>query len=409
MTAAIQTLLERPDVQALLGACADAGASARIVGGAVRDAIMGRQPGDIDIATALRPDAVIAMAQTKGWKAVPTGIDHGTVTLILSGRPYEVTTLRRDVETDGRRAVIAFTDDWREDAFRRDFTINALSLSGDGTVHDYATGIDDADKGLVRFMGDPDTRIREDYLRILRFFRFMASHGRSAPDPLGLAACTALRAGLDGISRERVRQELLKLLVAPGAPAAAEAMQDSGLWPHVLPDAPVNVDALRRWVALASVLPEGADAIGALAALTSDALIGTDMAEVLRLSRAEAAHLTLIRAKGFMTIKATTPELRRVAVYQIGAEGYATALRASAAKAGLTPDEAASLWTAVRDTLADPPRNPFRSSDLGTLGVEPGPRMGAILKAAEDAWIDAGLPEDPASTRAILTAAVARN
>jgi poly(A) polymerase len=216
MSPALAQLLALPDVAALLSAFAGAGIEARLVGGAVRDAVMGRRPGDIDVATSMPPRDVMALALAHGWKAVPTGIDHGTVTIVIAGRPYEVTTLRKDVETDGRRAVVAFTEDFGIDAFRRDFTLNALSLSADGTLHDYATGVADAKAGIIRFMGDPETRIREDYLRILRFFRFQASHGAGAPDTAALAACARLKTGLAGISRERVRQELLKLIVAPG-------------------------------------------------------------------------------------------------------------------------------------------------------------------------------------------------
>jgi poly(A) polymerase len=409
----VARLLARPDVRALLAAFAEAGAPARIVGGAVRDAVMGRPPGDIDLATPMLPDAVMTLARAKGWRAVPTGIDHGTVTLVLEGRPYEVTTLRRDVETDGRRAVVAFTRDWREDAFRRDFTLNALSLAADGTVHDHATGVADAKAGIIRFMGDPETRIREDYLRILRFFRFMASHGDlrgSGPEPEGLAACARLKAGLDAISRERVRQELLKLLVAPGAVAAARTMESIGLWPHVLPAVTIDLAAFRRWTSLGGVLPEGQDPVSALAALTCGADEPAAIAAGLRLSRREGELLSLARSRGGLAVMAlTTPGLGREAVYRIGPAALPAVLRAGAAAAGLEPDKVRHGWSAMQPILARPPSNPFRSADAAALGVEPGPRMGAVLRDAEAAWIAAGLPDAPAQAKRLLATAARRN
>ncbi|MGL4241921.1 MAG: CCA tRNA nucleotidyltransferase, partial [Beijerinckiaceae bacterium] len=324
MSDSVRDLLERPDVRSLLAALEEHGAEARIVGGAVRDAVMGRTPGDIDIATPMMPDAVMALARTKGWKPVPTGVEHGTVTIVIGGHPYEVTTLRRDVETDGRRAIVAFTDDFREDAFRRDFTLNALSLGSDGMVYDYATGVVDAKAGVIRFMGDAATRIREDYLRILRFFRFQASHGRGAPEPLGLAACARLAPGMDRLSRERVRQEVVKLLVAPGAAQAVEAMDGIGLWPHVLPGLTVDTAAFQRWAELSDVLPEGRDPMSALAALTGPDAPAEVLAEGLRLSRAQGALLALAATQSQLFARAIRdPALLREAVYRAGPADFA--------------------------------------------------------------------------------------
>jgi poly(A) polymerase len=400
---AADALLARADVQVLLAAFAAAGAPARIVGGAVRDVVMGREPGDIDIATPLLPDDVISLAKREGWKAVPTGIDHGTVTLVLGGRPYEVTTLRRDVQTDGRRAVVAFTEDWREDAFRRDFTLNALSLSADGRVHDHANGVEDARSGIIRFMGDAETRIREDYLRVLRFFRFMASHGRGAPEPAGLAACARLAPGLSGISRERVRQELLKLLVAPGALAAVTTMAANGLWPHVLPGASVDEAAFARWVGLADVVPDGDHPVAALVVLAGDVAVS------LKLSKAETAVLSLVLAHEALVAKAVDhPHLIREAVYKVGVEGFPAVFRAACARQRIAPSAARAARRAMQPVLADPPVNPFRSADAARHGIPSGPRMGQVLKAAEADWIAQGLPADPQVARRIL-AAVARN
>lgn len=410
MTAAIGMLLALPDIRALLRAFAEAGQPARIVGGAVRDAVMDRPPGDIDLATPMEPPGVMALAASKGWKAVPTGLAHGTVTLVLNGRGYEVTTLRRDVETDGRRAVVAFTKDWREDAFRRDFTLNALSLSGDGEVHDHATGVADARAGIIRFMGDPETRIREDYLRILRFFRFLASHGLGDPDPAGLAACARLKAGLDAISRERIRQELLKLLVAPGGPEATEAMDRIGLWPHVLPDMGIDTAAYRRWCGLDLAIPGSRDPVSALAALTGGAADAGCIADSLRLSRAEAERLAGCAGHRELVAAATLrPGRRREAVYRIGPDALPAACRAAAAVSGLAAPLVAEGWSALRPLLADPPLNPFRSADVLALGVPPGPRMGLVLKAAEAAWIAEGLPMGADAAVRLLKAAVAGN
>ncbi len=290
----LAALLARPGVRRALAALGRDGHEARIVGGAVRDALMGRAVADVDIAVTLPPDAVMALARQEGWKAIPTGIEHGTVTLILDGERIEATTLRRDVETDGRRATVAYTHDFAEDALRRDFTMNALSLSADGRIHDYATGIADAEAGLVRFMGDPETRIREDYLRILRFFRFNASHGRGAPDAAGLAACAGLKAGMSKLSRERLRQETLKLLAASRAVEAAQAMEEIGLWPMVLPGLACDVARLRQLVAAEKATGRPSDAVLRLAALcTGD---GAAIQGALALSNAERQRIDAARA-----------------------------------------------------------------------------------------------------------------
>jgi poly(A) polymerase len=410
MTGAASALLERPDVRSLLAAFAAAGVEARIVGGAVRDAVMGRPPGDIDIASPMHPRAVMALAERRGWKAIPTGIEHGTVTLVLAGRAYEATTLRRDVATDGRRAVVAFTDDWREDAFRRDFTLNALSLSADGVVHDYAAGVADARAGLIRFMGEPERRIREDYLRILRFFRFLASHGAGAPEPEGLAACAELKSGLAGISRERVRQELMKLLVAPGAPEAAVAMELIRLWPLVLPGVSVDVQALARWTSLRDAIPDAGDPMSGLFALLGADDSASRAASSLRLSRDEAARLALFAVHAASLSRALDdPALLREAVYRTGPAAFPAALRATAARRGVSVADAARAADAAQPLLATPPRNPFASREAAALGIPAGPRMGRVMKAAEAAWIAAGLPESPDAARRILKEAADRN
>ena len=205
------------------------GEEARVVGGAVRNALLGLPHGDIDIATTALPAEVTRRAQAAGFKAVPTGVDHGTVTVVIEGRPFEVTTLREDVETFGRHATVKFGRDWKRDAQRRDFTMNGLSLSPDGEVHDHVGGVADLKARRVRFIGDAATRIAEDYLRILRFFRFHAYYGEGHPDAEGLHAVIAARAGLEQLSRERVRMELMKLLLAPHAVPVLAVMAEAGL------------------------------------------------------------------------------------------------------------------------------------------------------------------------------------
>ena len=215
------------------------GEEARAIGGAVRDALIDRTPHEVDVATTGLPPEVIRRSEAAGFKAVPTGIEHGTVTVVIDSRPFEVTTLRQDVETFGRHATVKFGRDWRADAERRDFTINALSVTPDGVVHDYVGGLADLAARRVRFIGDPATRIAEDYLRILRFFRFHAIYGEGPPDPAGLSATIAAREGLERLSRERVRMELMKLLNAPHAVPTLAVMAEAGILVSVLGGVPL--------------------------------------------------------------------------------------------------------------------------------------------------------------------------
>ncbi len=209
-----------------------------MVGGAVRNALIGVAPGDIDIATTAPPQEVIRRVEAAGLKAVPTGLAHGTITVVVDGHPFEVTTLREDVETFGRHATVAFGRDWRRDAERRDFTMNALSASRDGVVHDYVGGLADIAQRRVRFIGEAGTRIAEDYLRILRFFRFHAVYGEGPPDATGVAACIAGRAGLAQLSRERIRMEMMKLVLGKHAVPMLVVMAESGLLEQVLGGVP---------------------------------------------------------------------------------------------------------------------------------------------------------------------------
>lgn len=235
-----QDWLTAPATRAVLDALEAAGGPdcVRFVGGCVRNALMGQTVDDLDLATRLLPEATMAALQKAGLKVVPTGIAHGTVTAVSKGRPYEITTLRRDVSTDGRNATVAFTDDWAEDAARRDFRLNALYADAQGRVFDpTGQGVEDAREGRIVFVGEPETRIREDYLRILRFFRFFAWYGRGEPDTAGLAACADLSEGMVRLSAERVSKELLKLLAAPDPRPAVRAMSETGVLARLLPEA----------------------------------------------------------------------------------------------------------------------------------------------------------------------------
>ena len=278
-------LLARPEVRAVLAGLDAPGEETRLVGGCVRDALLGVAAADIDLATTLLPNAVIDRARAAGLKAVPTGIEHGTVTLVVAGRPVEVTTLREDVETDGRHAVVRFGRDFARDAERRDFTVNALSLGADGTLHDTTGGRADLAEARIRFIGDPATRIREDALRILRFFRFHARFGGGAPDAPALAACVAARAALASLSRERVRMEFLKLLAAPGAPGAVAILDETGLLARI-------TGGVAERGRLTRAIEAGADTIQRLAALSVTTRADAErLAEGLRLSKAEHATL----------------------------------------------------------------------------------------------------------------------
>jgi tRNA nucleotidyltransferase/poly(A) polymerase len=270
----------------------------RAVGGAVRNALVGRPVADVDIATDARPEEVTRAAEAAGLKAIPTGLAHGTVTVVAGGRPYEITTLRQDVETHGRHATVAFTDDWAEDARRRDFTLNALYCGADGTLFDPLGGYPDLAARRVRFIGDADERIREDYLRILRFFRLTAEFAEGPADAGGLAACVRERTGLAVLSAERVRVELLRLLAAPRGAEIGALMQDYGLLPGVLGAAP-RPTLLARLAAIETVLRFAPDPVLRLAALAVEVPEDAErLRDRLRLSNDEAAKLARAAGRG---------------------------------------------------------------------------------------------------------------
>ena len=376
------------------------GEEARIVGGAVRNVLLRLPVHEIDIATTALPDEVVRRVEAAGWKAVPTGIEHGTVTVLVAGKPFEVTTLRRDVETYGRKAKVVFGRDWVADAARRDFTINALSLSADGRLHDYVDGLADLVARRVRFIGDPAQRIAEDYLRILRFFRFHAWYGEGAPDPDGLHACIAGRAGIDSLSRERIRTELLKLMLAPHATPTLALMTETGLLGDVLGGVALlaSFKNMVKAEAAVGVQSDPVRRLGALGVWVAED--GERLAQRLRLSNADAERLTAL--EGWWRV---SPERggtsARALLYRMGPQHFVDqVLIAWSRSAAGAADRA---WRA----LAELPRNwaapefPLKAADFMARGLTAGPALGAAMRAAEQAWIAADFPADAATIQAI--------
>lgn len=369
--------LTRADTAAVMAALRAAGGedAARFVGGCIRNTLTGHPVDDIDIATRLTPDEVIAALKAAGLKSVATGVEHGTVTAIASGRPFEITTLRRDVETDGRRAVVAFTQDWAEDAQRRDFRLNAVYADLTGYLFDpTGEGVADARAGRIVFVGDARMRVREDYLRILRFFRFFAWYGDGAPDAAAVAACEALKAGLADLAAERVSKELLKLLAAPDPRPSVALMRQTGVLAAILPGAD-DLAVFEAMVAIAS------DPLLRLAALAPDEAGRT--ARALRLSNAQRDRLIAATAAELtpMDVRAA----RRL-LYAIGAPAFSD--RAKLAQAAGRGGNAE--WTPLL-ALADRwsrPVLPVNGADAAAAGIAPGPAMGAALRRVETWWID---------------------
>jgi poly(A) polymerase len=383
------------------------GEEARVVGGAVRNALLDIPVGDIDIATTAKPDEVVRRARAAGIKSVPTGIAHGTVTLVVDGQPFEVTTLREDIETFGRKARVAFGRDWERDAERRDFTINALSVSPDGIVHDYVGGLDDIAARRVRFIGDPDRRIAEDYLRILRFFRMHAAFGAGEPDRGGYLACIRGRGGLAGLSAERIRMEMLKLLVADGAADAAIAMEDAGLllalfggvtWRGPL----MAMIAAERMLGLK---PDPIRRLGALGVVvTEDA---RRLALRLRLSNGETSALDSMGHRWWRLAGMDEAAARR-RLYRLGEARYRDRLLLAWARAGKDTDPAPWRELATLPERWSAPKFPLKAADFKARGITDGPALGQVLALAEDAWLAADFPLEASALAAIADQGAAR-
>jgi poly(A) polymerase len=365
--------LRDPGLQKLLGLIAAGGGEARVAGGAVRNALMGLPVADVDVAVTLPPERVSEICRAAGLHVHPTGIEHGTVTVVAGGHPFEVTTLRHDVATDGRRATVSFHDDWQADAMRRDFTMNALYCDAGGKIYDFTNGYRDILRKRVIFVGKPATRISEDYLRILRFFRFHARFGRGAPDAAGLAACTRLRRGLDRLSGERLRQEMTKLLAAPGAVATLKVMAGAGILGRVLP-------FTAAWRVLARLPP---DPVLRLAALAADS---GRLKDRLRLSNAEDARIAAALA-AVPPSPGLRPTERRRILYQLGAEAWRDAVHLAWARSSAPLSD--RRWAALL-RLADSwplPVMPVSGRDLMAAGMKAGPELGMALRRLEDWWI----------------------
>ena len=379
--------LERPATRAIFAALAAQGFEARAVGGAVRDALLGRPVSDVDIATVARPEQVIAAAEAAGLKVIPTGLAHGTVTVIADAHAYEITTLRQDVETFGRHAKVAFTADWAADARRRDFTLNALYCGADGALFDPLGGWPDLVQRRVRFIGDAGERIREDYLRILRFFRFGAEYGEGLPDRDGLEAAVAGRAGLHLLSAERVRQELLRLLAARRGPEMVRLMLDYGLITQVLGQAPRPL-LLERLAGLQSQLGLSPDPLLRLAALAVETREDAEQLRArLRLSNEEYAALAEVEAGKGATAAGMPLAKAKALLYRQGQAGYRSALLLDWARSG-DPNQHAdwqALW-ALGETW-QPPSLAVSGADVMALGVPAGPRVWALLRTLEAWWI----------------------
>ena len=391
-------LLE-PATRVLLAALDAAGIAARFVGGCVRDALLGHASADIDLATPARPEEVTAALEAAGIKVVPTGIAHGTVTAVVNSpgppRHFEITTLRRDVETYGRRARVAFDADWTEDAARRDFTINAIYLDPDGAVHDPVGGLADLNAHRVRFVGDPATRIAEDLLRVLRYYRFEARFGRGGSgDAAARAACRAAAPGLWRLSAERVAQELLRLLTVADPLPVLRMMDEDGVLASVLPEA-IRRDRLAHLIEL----EPRPDALRRLAALVAvDAAGMAAMAERLRLSNARRDRLVGLAPPWpdeFAPATAGDERAQRHALYRLGASRYRDLALLVAADGGIDAARLAALLALA--AAWRPPAFPIAGRDAVALGIPPGPRVGRLLEAVRRWWEDGDFAADRAA------------
>jgi len=400
----LQSWMVEPATLAVLGALAAGGEEARFVGGSVRDALLGLPIGDIDIATPAPPERVIELLDKRGIKVVPTGLAHGTVTAVTGTPPrhFEITTLRRDVETYGRRARVAFDADWAADAARRDFTINAIFLDPDGTPHDPVGGLADLRARRVRFVGDPATRIAEDVLRILRYYRFEARFGTGEGDPGARAACRAAALLLPNLSAERVAQELVRLLETPAPVPALQMMQQDGVLIMILPEAR-GLDRLRQMI----VIEPDANPLRRLAALIDvDSERASALAERLRFSNAWRDRLRDLAAPWPLDPQADLRAQRR-ALYRLGAARYRDLALLSAAEGAMNRDRLDELLALAHAWT--PPVFPVTGRDVTALGIPPGPQIGQLLDAVHDWWVKVDFTADGAACLDYLRALAARS
>ena len=392
-----------PETQAVLAAL---GGQGRFVGGAVRNALLGREVADIDIATPLTPDEVTKRLTAASLGAVPTGIEHGTVTAIASGKPFEVTTLRRDVATDGRRAVVAFTTDWAEDAQRRDFTMNALYADAGGQVFDTVGGVADLEAGRVRFVGDASARIAEDYLRILRLFRFHAWYGKGEMDSAALHAAAAGKSGLSQLSGERVQKEMLKLLEADDPASVLRIMAASGILSELLPGA-LDIVRLERLAAIDAGAFFTPDPVLRLAALLpADRAVAQAVARKLKLSNAHADRLEDVAGASEKIVSYLSVKEVRKLLYRLGAQRFRDRVFLKWAEDPKATN--AVNWRMLLEVGAtwQRPKFPLTGREVMLAGVPEGPLIGEILAEVEEWWIDADFIEDEFSLAERLKAIV---
>jgi poly(A) polymerase len=400
---ALLSLLERPALRRLLEVFNGSGEETRIVGGAVRNALLGRPVTEVDCTTTMLPEAIIDRAKKAGFKAVPTGIEHGTITVIVAGEPYEITTLREDVETDGRYAVVHFGRDFVLDAKRRDFTINALSLGLDGQLYDYTDGVADLAARRVRFIGEARTRIREDYLRIMRFFRFHAEYAQGDPDPEGLAASGAERQGLAILSKERIRHELMKLLVARRAEDTIRVLADHGFLTGLLGGA-AELGRFRRVAAYDESEQVPVWHLAALAVMVEE---DTErLREGLKLSNDEHKKL-LAYARLLSLLKTWALPLNAAAIRRLVAEHgpvlLGIVLAATAGEpAPMVHEDGLEALERFRNGAEPVPVFPLRGADLLEAGIPKGPQVGDLLARARQAWLAEGCLTDEGYARELL-------
>jgi poly(A) polymerase len=388
--------MEAAATRAVLRALEAGGQEARFVGGCVRDALLGRAIGDIDIATPEPPQRVTELLRKRRIKVVPTGIAHGTVTAVAGGRPFEITTLRRDVETFGRRARVAFDAGWAEDARRRDFTMNALFLDGAGAVFDAVGGLEDLRAGRVRFVGDPEARIREDVLRLLRFYRFHAHYGRGPADAAARAACRGLASLLPTLSAERVAAETVKLLRAPDPVPTLRLMAEDGVLAAALPEL-VRLDLLARLVAI----EPGPDPVRRLAALLpADAAVAEAFAARLKLANKVRDRLGALAAPAAPIDLAADGRTQRRTLYRLGAALYRDGALLAAAAAGR--ERPAALLRLAEEWPV--PVFPLRGQDLVEAGIPAGREVGRLLEALRAWWEANDFTPDRATCLAHLAA-----
>jgi poly(A) polymerase len=394
LNTAQQTWMTDRPTRAVMRALTGRGGVARFVGGAVRNALLREPVGDVDIATPLQPTEVIDRLKQAGLNAIPTGIEHGTVTAISSGKPFEVTTLRRDVSTDGRRATVAFTTDWSEDAARRDFTINALYASEDGEIFDYFGGLDDLKARRVRFVGDARTRIREDYLRILRLFRFHAWYGKGELDSGAFAAAAAEKAGLKLLSGERVQKELLRLLDAKSPIGALRMMQGASILAEILPS-DLHLDRLARLVDIETANRRAPDNLLRLAALLpDDPKVARRLAQSLKLSNADRNRLIeAAEQDNRINVPLPPPEARKL-LYRLGQQCFRDQMLLRWSDADRDPQD--GNWRRLLKFVDSwkKPQLPIDGRDVMAKGIDEGPKIGTTLRALEEEWIEADFAPD---------------